>query len=158
MWAIPLRNKHSQTITQEYSNKLTTSKRKRKKLESDRGSEWYIDIFQNFLKAKNIHHYSRFIDKSTSIAELVIRTIRSLVRKPVFEKGRADWLSDVPSVIKQYINTIHHSKKMNLIQASKKSNKRKVYSKFQDRRIRQQPKSELAQFVRTVDIKRNINY
>ena len=48
---------------------------------------------------------------------------------------------------------------MTPIQASKKSNKRKVYySKLQDRRIRQQPKSELAQFVRTVDIKRNKNY
>ena len=36
LWAIPLKNKYSQTITNEFSNILTTSKRKPPKLESDR--------------------------------------------------------------------------------------------------------------------------
>ena len=40
LWAIPLKNKYSQTITNEFSNILTTSKRKPLKLESDRGSEF----------------------------------------------------------------------------------------------------------------------
>ena len=51
-WAIPLKNKYSQTITNEFSNTLTTSKRKSLKIESDRGSEFYNSIFQNFLKSK----------------------------------------------------------------------------------------------------------
>ena len=38
-WAIPLKNKYSQTITNEFSNILTQSKRKPLKLESDRGKE-----------------------------------------------------------------------------------------------------------------------
>ena len=63
LWAIPLKNKNSQTITNEFSNILTTSKRKPLKLESDRGSEFYNSIFQNFLKSKSIHHYSRSTDK-----------------------------------------------------------------------------------------------
>ena len=50
LWAIPLNNKYSQTITNEFSNFLTTSKRKPLKLESDRGTEFYNSIFQNFLK------------------------------------------------------------------------------------------------------------
>ena len=36
LWAIPLKNKYSQSITNEFSNILTTSKRKPLKLESDR--------------------------------------------------------------------------------------------------------------------------
>ena len=88
LWAIPLKNKYSQTITNEFSNILTKSKRKPLKLESDRGSEWYNSIFQNFLKAKNIQHYSRFTDKAPSIAERVIRTVRNVLKKPVFEKGK----------------------------------------------------------------------
>ena len=36
LWAIPLKNKYSQTITNEFSNILTTSKRKPLKIESDR--------------------------------------------------------------------------------------------------------------------------
>ena len=56
LWAIPLKNKYSQTITNEFSNILTTSNRKPIKIESDRGSEFYNSIFQNFLKSKNIQH------------------------------------------------------------------------------------------------------
>ena len=109
LWSIPLKNKYSQTITNEFSNILIKSKRKPIKIESDRGNEFYNSIFQNFLKSKNIHHYSRFTDKGPSIAERVIRTVRSLLEKPIFLAGNADWLSELPSVIKQYNNTIHHS-------------------------------------------------
>ena len=50
LWAIPLKNKLSQTITNEFSNFLTTSKRKPLKIESDRGTEFYNSLFQNILK------------------------------------------------------------------------------------------------------------
>ena len=83
-------------------------------------------MLQNFLKINNIHHYSRFTDKGPSIAERVIRTARSLLKKPVFEKGRADWLSELPSIVKKHNNTIHHSIKMTPNQASEKSNEKSV--------------------------------
>ena len=82
MWTIPLKNKYSQTIKNEFSNILNKSKRKPLKIESDRGTDFYNSIFQNFLKSKNIQHYSRFTDKDPSIAERVIRTIRNLLKKP----------------------------------------------------------------------------
>ena len=154
LWAIPLKNKYSQTITNEFSNIITTSKRKPNKLESDRGSEFCNSILQNFLKLINIHHYSRFTDKGPSIAERVIRTIRNLLKKPVFEKGKADRLSELPSVVKQYNNTIHHSAKMTPIQASKKSNEKIVFDNLRDDRQKQRPKYKLGQLVRTADIKR----
>ena len=154
LWAIPLKNKYSQTITNEFSNILTTSKRKPLKIESDRGTEFYNSIFQNFLISKNINHYSRFTDKGPSIAERVIRTLRILLKKPVFEKGRADWLSELSTVIKQYNNTFHHSIKMTPIQASKKSNEKIVYRNLKDNREAHKPKFKLEQLVRTADIKK----
>ena len=154
LWTIPLKNKYSQTITNEFSNILNKSKRKPIKIESDRGSEFYNSIFQNLLKSKNIHHYSRFTDKGPSIAERVIRTVRSLLKKPIFLAGNADWLSELPSIIKQYNNTIHHSIKMTPVQASKKSNEKKVFDNFRDDRQKQRPKYKLGQLIRTADIKR----
>ena len=154
LWAIPLKNKYSQTITNEFSKILTTSKRKPVKIESDRGSEFYNGIFQNLLKTKNIHHYSRFTDKGPSIAERVIRTVRNLLKKPVFLAGNADWLSELPSIIKQYNNSIHHSIKITPNQASKKSNEKLVYSNLRDKRKILNPKYKLGQLVRTADIKR----
>ena len=154
LWAIPLKNKYSQTITNEFSNIITNSKRKPIKIESDRGSEFYNNIFQNLLKSKNIQHYSRYTDKGPSIAERVIRTIRNLLKKPVFLAGNADWLSELPSVIKQYNNTIHHSTKMKPIDASRKSNQKLVYNNLKDDREKQKPKNKLGQLVRTADIKK----
>ena len=154
LWAIPLKNKYSQTITNEFSNILSTSKRKPLKIESDRGSEFYNSFFQKFLKSKNNQHYSRYTDKGPRIAERVIRTLRNLLRKPVFEKGNADWLSELSSITKKYNNTNHSSTKMTPNQASKKSNEREVYSNLRDDRQKQRLKYKLGQLFGTADIKR----
>ena len=154
LWAIPLKNKYSQIITNEFSNILTISKRKPLKIESYRGTEFYNSIFQNFLSSKNIHHYSRYTDKGPSIAERVIRTVRNLLKKPVLEKGKADWLSELQSVINQYSNKIHSSTKMTPTQASKKSDQKLVYNNLKDDREVLKPKFILGQLVRTADIKR----
>ena len=150
---IPLKNKNSKTITDEFSNILLSSKRSPVKLECDREAEFYNSIFQNFLKSKNTQHYSRFTDKGSSIAERIIRTLRDLLKKFVFVKENADWLSELPSVIKQYDNTIHSSVNTTSIQDSKKLNEKETYSILQDRRVKQQPNFKIGQLVRTADIK-----
>ena len=77
-----------------------------------------------------------------------------MLRKPVFEKGKADWLSELPSVFKKYNNTFHSSPKMSLIQASKKSNGKIVYSNLRDDRVKLKPKLKVGDRIRTADIKR----
>ena len=95
-----MKNKNSKTSTDGFSNMLTKSKRDPFKIDSDRVGECYNSIFQNFLKSKNIQLYSRFSGEGPSIGERVIRTITKLLKKPVFEKGNANWLSEPSSVIK----------------------------------------------------------
>ena len=154
LWAIALKDKYSQTITNEFSNILKTSKRKPIKIESDKGGEFYNGIFQNFLKNKNIQLYSRFADKGPSIAERVIETVGNLLKKPVFLAGNANWINELPSVIKQYDNTIHSSTKLTPNQASKKSNEKLVYSNLKGIREVRKPKFKLGPLVCTADIKR----
>ena len=77
LWATPLKNTNSKTITEEFSNILSTAKRSPVKIESDRGAEIYNNTFQNILKRKKIHHDARFTDKGPSIAKQVIRTFRN---------------------------------------------------------------------------------
>ena len=80
--------------------------------------------------------------------------MRKLLKKPVFEKGNADRISELPSVVKNYNNTFYHSIKMTPILASKKSNEKEVYSNLQDKRKILNPKFKLGQFFRTADIKK----
>ena len=93
--------------------------------------------------------------KVSSIAERFNKTIRNLLKKPVFEKGNANWVDELPKVIKKYNNTIHHSTKMTPIDASKRKNENEVYNNLQDKRKKQKPKYKLGDLVRTAD-KRNI--
>ena len=50
-------------MTNAFSNIPTISKRSHVKLESDRGAELYIFIFQNIPKIRNLHRYSRYTDE-----------------------------------------------------------------------------------------------
>ena len=154
MGSIPLKNKYSQTITNAFSNILTTSKRKPLKLESDRGTDFYNTISQNFIKNKIIQHYSRFTDKGPSKAERVIRTLRNLLIKPVFLAGIADLLGEFSTVIKKYNNTIPSSTKTTPNQASKKANEKIVYNNIKNNRENQKPKYKLGDLVRTSDIRK----
>ena len=153
-WTIPLKNKFSQSITDAFSEIIKSSNRKPNLLETDDGMEYFNKIFNEFLNNNKIKRYSRYTDKGAVFAERFIETIRNLLKKPVFEKGKADWLSEIPSVIKKYNNTIHHSTKMTPIQASKKVNEKLVYSYLKDKREIQKPKFKLGQLVRTADIKK----
>ena len=153
-WTKPLKNKYSQSITDAFSQIIKTSKRKPNLLESDDGKEYVNKIFNEFLNNNKIKRYSRYTDKGAVFAERFNKTIRNLLKKPVFEKGRADWLSELPSVIKQYNNTIHNSIKMTPVQASKKSNEKIVFDNLRDDRQKQRPKLKLSQLVRSADIKR----
>ena len=149
-----MKSKYSQTITNEFSNIVTTLKRSPHKIESDRGAEFYNSLFQKILNTKNKQHYSRFTDRGPSIAERVIRTKRNLFKKLVFSAGNTNWISELPSVIKHFNKTIHSSTKRTPIQASKKSNEKEVYSNIRDNREVRKPKNKLGQLVRTADIRR----
>ena len=154
LFTTPLKNKNSQTMTKEFSNILSHSKRKPNKIETDRGKEFYNSTFKNFLKLNDINHYSRFTEKRAVIAERVNKTIRNMLKKPVFEKGNSDWLSELPSINKTYNNTFHHSNKMTPTEASKKKNENNVYFNLSDKRKKKEPKFKLGDLVRTADIKR----
>ena len=57
-WTVPLK-KNALTIKDSFENVSMNSKRKPNLIESDRGKEFYNNIFQSFLNNNNIKLYSR---------------------------------------------------------------------------------------------------
>ena len=151
---IPVKIKYAQSIAESFSQIIETSRRKPNLLESDDGKEYVNKIFNELLNIHNIKRYSRNTTFGPVFAERFNRNIRNLLKKPVFEKRNADWLNELPSVVKQFNNTIHNSTKMKPIDASRKPNEKIVYSNLQDKRKILNPKYKLGQPVRTADIKR----
>ena len=131
-WTIPLKNKNAQSIKGSFENILISSKRKPNLIESDRGKEFYNNIFQDFLNKNNIKLYSRTTSIGAVFAERFNHTIRDLLKKPVFEKGDGNWIDVIPIITKQYNNRLHSSTKLSPKDASLKKNEEFVYKNLID--------------------------
>ena len=77
---VPLKNKTAQTIKDSFENILISSKRKPNLIETDRGKEFYNNIFQDFFNKNNIKLYSRNSSYGAVFAERFNRTIRDLLK------------------------------------------------------------------------------
>ena len=89
-WTIPLKNKYAQSITDAFTQIIKTSRRKPNLLETDDGKESVNKIFSEFLNNHNIKRYSRNTALGAVFAERFLRTLRNLLKKPVFLAGNAD--------------------------------------------------------------------
>ena len=139
-FTIPLKNKIASTIKDSFENIIINSKRKPDLIESDRGKEFYNNMFQNFLNDDNIKHYSVNISLGTVFAERFNRAIRDLLKRPVFEKGDANWIDVLPTITKLYINRIHSSTELTPIQASLKKNEKYIIKNLLDKRNKRSTK------------------
>ena len=156
-WTIPLKNKNSQTIKNSFENSLISSKRSPNLIETDRGKEFYNNIFQDFLNKNDIKLYSRNSSFGSVFAERFNRTIRDLLKKPVFQKGDGNWIDVLPTITKQYNTRIHSSTKLTPTQASLKKNEGFVYKNIIDKRNKIKPKFQKNDLVRTADLKKTFS-
>ena len=156
-WTIPLKNKNAQTIKDSFENILINSKRSPNLVETDRGKEFYNNIFQDFLNKNNIKLYSRNTSLGAVFAERFNRTIRDLLKRPVFEKGDGNWIDVIPIITKQYKNRLHSSTKLSPKDASLKKNEGFVYKNLLDKRKKIKPKFQTNDLVRTADLKRTFS-
>ena len=156
-WTVPLKNKNAQTIKDSFENILISSKRKPNLIETDRGKEFYNNIFQDYLNKNNIKLYSRNSSYGAVFAERFNRTIRDLLKKIVFENGDANWIDVLPTITKQYNNKVHSSTKLSPKDASLKKNEGLVYKNLLDKRKKVKPKYEIGDLVRTADLKKTFS-
>ena len=99
------------------------SKRKPNLLASDRGKEFYKNVFQDFLNENNIKIFSRSASLGAVFAERFNRTIRDLLQRPVFENGDDILIDVLQTKTKQYNFRVHTSTKLTPVQASLKKMK-----------------------------------
>ena len=133
-WTIPLKNKNAQTIKDAFENILINSKRKPNLIESDRGREFYNNIFQDFVNINDIKIYFRNSSYGAVFAERFNRSIGDLLKKIVFEHGDANWIDIITTITKQYNYRIHSSTRLTPIQASSKKNEGFVYKNLLDKK------------------------
>ena len=156
-WTVPLKNKNGQTIKDSVENILISSKRKPNLIETDRGKEFYNNIFKEFLNKNNIKLYSRNTYLGAVFAERFNKCIRDLLKRPVFENGDGNWIDILPTITKQYNNRVHSSTKPSPKVASLKKNEGYVYKNLLDKRKKVSPKIQINEFARVADLKKTFS-
>ena len=156
-WTTPLKNKNAQTTTNSFEIIPITSKRKPNLFEGDRDRGFYNSFFQSFLNNNNIKLYSRNSSFGSVFAERFNRTIRDLLKKPVFEKGHGNGIDILPTITKKNNNRIHSPTKLTPIQGSLKKSEGFVYQNLLDKRKKVKPKLLVKDLVRTADLKKTFS-
>ena len=156
-WTIPINNKNAQTIKDVFENILISSKRKLNLIETDRGKDFYNNIFQEFLNENDIKIYSRNSLYGAVFAERFNRTIRDLLKRPVFEQDDANWIDILPTITKQYNNRVHSSTKLSPKDASLKENEGFVYKNLLDKRKKVKSKFRKNDLIRVADLKKTFS-
>ena len=93
-------------------------------------------------------------------AERFNRTIRDLLKRPVFEEGERNWNDILPVITKQHNNRILSSTKLTPIQASSEKSERYegyVYKNSLDRRKKVKPKFQVNNLAGVADLKRTFS-
>ena len=132
VWTTPLKIKIVQTIKHSSESIIKSSKRKSNLKKSDREKEFYNNIIEDVLNKNNIKHYSRNTSLGAVFAERFNRSVRDLLKRPVFEKSESNSIDVLPTKTKQYTNRKHSSTKLTPIQASLKKNEGYVYKNLID--------------------------
>ena len=130
------------------------SKRKPILIEVDRRKELYNNIFQDLLNKNSIKLFSRNLSLGVVFAERFNRTIRDLLKRPLFERRDANWIDILPVKTKQYKNRVHSSTKLTPIQASLTKNEGYVYNNLLDEQKKVKPKFQINDLVRRANFKK----
>ena len=136
---------------------LVGAKRKPNFIETERGKEFYNNMFQDFLNNNNNKHYSRNTSPGAVFAERFNRTIRDLLKKVVFERLNANWIDVLSTITKQYSIKTQSSAMLAPIQASFKKNEGFVHRNLLDKRKKVKSTFQVSDVVRAVDLKRTFS-
>ena len=145
--------KKALAIKHSFENILISSKRKPNlsKLIEEKN---FNRILQDFLNKINFKICSRNKDLGDAFVENFNRTVRDLLKRPVFEKSDGIWIDVLPVIRKQYNIRVHSSTP---IQANFKKIEGFVYNNLIDKEKRIKPKLQVNDLVRTADLKKTFS-
>ena len=108
LFTFPLKNKCGKTVVTAFE-KLFHNKNIPMNLQTDDGREFFNFHMQNLLKKHNVNHFSVQSQFKASLAERVIRTVKTRLWRYFTYKGSYQWLKVLPELVMSYNDTPHSS-------------------------------------------------
>lgn len=105
-WVVPMKNKTGSEQKRAFESILKEG-RKPLRLQTDKGSEFYNKTFQEYLRQKNINHFSTQSDTKASIAERFNKTIKNKLYRALTANATLTYLDFLPDLVKSYNASVH---------------------------------------------------
>jgi len=122
-WMLPLKDKTGESVADEFKEIFKKSKRKREKLWTDKGREFY----NKNVKELGAEIYSTENEEKSSVAERWNRTMKEKNVQAFHSKQYQKYIDVLDDFVERYNNTRHSSIKMTPVEVSKKENEARVY-------------------------------
>lgn len=109
-YAVPIKNKQGETITEAFTKIF--KERKPTKLQVDQGTEFYNKTFKELLKKHSVKMYSVFSEVKACVVERFNRTLKTKMWRMFTHNSNHDYASYLKQLVSSYNNSYHRSIKM----------------------------------------------
>jgi hypothetical protein len=109
-WAVPLKTKKGSEVVQAFK-KVFSQLGKPKKMQTDRGSEFYNEPVRALFNQLKIIHFSTKQSLKAQIVERFNRTLREKIKKFTSAKKSYHYVNALTDLLTAYNNSIHRSLK-----------------------------------------------
>ena len=111
-WVVPLKDKNSVSIANEFRSILKESNRKPNKIWVDKDSEFHNNSFKKWLQDSNNAMYSTHNEGKSAIAERFIRILKNKIYKYMNSISKNVYIDKLDDIVDEYNNTYHRTIKM----------------------------------------------
>jgi transposase InsO family protein len=108
-WAVPVKSKNGTSVKDAFGEILHSTERRPKRVESDKGKEFYNAPFQGLLHEHGIAHFSSNSRHKSSVVERFNRTLKNLLYKHFAAGNTHKWINTLDKVLGVYNNRYHRS-------------------------------------------------
>ena len=120
-WAVPVHSKDATTITAAFEQVLTTANlRHQKRLQSDKGKEFFNSNVQTMMKGYSIQHFVSESEWKAAVVQQFNRIIKTRIWPYLSDRGSVRWVDIVQDLVDAYNHSRHRSIGMAPADAQKK--------------------------------------
>jgi transposase InsO family protein len=152
-WAVPVATKDGRTVTEAMQTVLENTTRRPKRIESDRGKEFYNRPFRKLLDDNGIHLFSTTSRHKSATVERFNRTLKTLLYRAFRANDTLTWLDMLHEVLNVYNKRYHRSIKRAPADVSA-SNAQAVFSTLYSKKPRPGARYKEGLLVRISKVKR----
>lgn len=132
-WAVPLKSKSGFEVAKMMRSIFIRDYRVPKKLQVDKGKEFYNRNFQSLMAHNQIHMYSTESNLKPCIVERFNRTLKEKMWKLFSLYGSYKWIDILSQIVLTYNNTKHRTIKMkpkDVTTENEKTIRQEIYGNF----------------------------